>query len=102
MTVPSGVSKIRLIGQVGWSDVHSGTLREVKFYKNGAVFDTSGAIPDIQRIADGNTADGFDVIISPAVSCVATDYFELVAYHTVSASISAFGARTWFEMQILS
>ena len=103
MTVPSGVTKVRLIGQIGWPDTGADTNRDVRFYKNGAAFPSPDAIGRKTRTTEtGTTDDGYDTVISPAVSCAAGDYFELVARHTHSVAISAYADQTWFEMQILA
>ncbi len=98
LTVPSGVSKIRLLGNSDWA-VSTVGERVIFMWKNGSAYDIAGyarhASPGYQNAN----------IASPVLNVAAGDYFELIAYQTSGAalnfSVSAAQDRAWFAMEII-
>lgn len=100
MTVPSGVTKVRLVGQCVMDNTGANTYRELRIYKNGSLV-TGPTLRSSFTTGDGSSNSVWR-IVSPAVTCTSGDYFELFVYHTSSGSLSAYSNATWFEMQVLA
>lgn len=97
LTVPSGVSKVILSGQVRWDSNTSGT-REILVEKNGS--GTYDGRP-FQHIGaqSGRTMQSF---VSPVLAVSPGDYFELVAWQDSGASRDIEShASTWFSIQVV-
>jgi hypothetical protein len=96
MTVPTGVTRVRLFGKVGWSDVGGTTSLVMSVTKNGG----QSVTPIAQSVAFAGISAGSDIQISTVVIvCTAGDYFELQI--SPARSFTAVATETWFEMQIL-
>ncbi len=102
MTVPAGVTKIRLIAQVLSPDTGTVSNRNLSIYKNGVAIVTLAIPRDTFTTPVGTGGSSTLNLVTPALSCVATDYFEAVYNHTAGSSIPAYAGQTWFEMEILA
>lgn len=92
LTVPAGVSYVRLTGQLT-NDPADGQLYGT-IYKNGAVF-------DVMPISDTETAGGDSVnFVSPVVPVVPGDYFEVNAYTQTARNLVVTG--TWFQIEAVA
>lgn len=91
LTVPSGVTKVRLTG--GMKDTSSVTGQfNLLIFKNGVEIYSGGATSEVE------TAGGDGVsVTSPVLAVVATDFFELFAFATTSRTTDADG-RTYFNI----
>ncbi|MCF8467411.1 MAG: hypothetical protein K9G33_08435 [Sneathiella sp.] len=97
LTVPGGVSKVIVSGQVRWDSNTSGA-REILVEKNGSAtydgrpFRHIGAQP-------GRTIQGF---VSPVLAVTPGDYFEMIAWQDSGASRDIEShASTWFSIQAI-
>ena len=99
LTVPSGVTKIRLTGSVGWAANTTGA-RFVKIHKNGSDLYTP-------RAETGSTSDvtwgGYPQnISSPIFTVVSGDYFEMNVYQNSGAALNtAANFTNWFAMDLI-
>lgn len=99
MTVPSGVSKIRMQGQA----VHTATGTSanaigLQIGKNGSA--SYAGSP--RMIAETTTASGSIQIISPVLVVTPGDYFELFFYSESDTSVVLIANQTWFAMEIVA
>jgi hypothetical protein len=97
LTVPAGVSRVRISWQVRW-EVDAAGGRQVLTKKNGAIYIAGGGsmvqIPPagapLQTIMAGQTA---------VVEVAAGDYFELRVYQTSGGNLNVESAATWFSIE---
>lgn len=98
LTVPTGVSYVRISGQVDWFYTAAGT-RAIQIIKNG-----SSSYPGIARssMLPDNAGD-FQRVNSPILAVSATNYFELSVYQTSGGNldIASSGYNNWFAMDII-
>lgn len=98
LTVPVGVSKIRLSAGVSWSGNSTG-LRYLEFYKNG------GGVPPAGSVAQGIPANtNYNAVncTGGVMSVSAGDYFELRVLQNSGGSLNVLNnSRTWFQMEII-
>lgn len=98
LIVPTGVTKIRLHGQVSF-DTHATGYRQIAAYKNGSIQ---------YRTLRTSTPTSIPLEIgtsSPVLTVTAGDYFELRAFQNSGGTLNARGdasgsGLTWFEMEI--
>lgn len=98
LTVPSGITKVRLLGSVVTSSpIDDGAFILLTLLKNG-----SGASPQTTIIkADSTSGDQWSgQLISSTISCTAGDYFQLAIRMDSTANNSI--GLAWFEMQVLA
>ena len=94
LTVPTGVSKVRLKGNIDWTFGGAGH-RHVWIHKNGALF--FGAAKE----SDEGDA-GVQSIGSAVVDVTPGDYFELLARQTsASPKNVAADELTWFAIEVV-
>ena len=103
LTIPSGVTKVRLTFQSNWDSNVSG-MRLGVIYKNGAVF--AGTAADRRQAVTGITFPGISTAnASTAILTVAPgDYFELFVLQD-STSARSFGADAnicWFMIETVN
>ena len=100
LTVPAGVTRIRLIAQQFWQSA-AGGIRQLEIYKNGA--SAAAQLPrPMTEIESGSVGtNAITSICSPIMDVVGGDYFETFAYHSYAATISFIGSRTFFSMEII-
>ena len=105
LTVPAGVTNIRLKGSVTWQLNNTG-YRQLRIFKNGVaanVDDNRGAyIPTILIGAGGAIVPLGMEILTGVIECVATDFFTLHAEHSRSGNLDLLAAQSWFEMEIIN
>jgi hypothetical protein len=94
LTVPAGVSKVRLKGNINWTFGGSG-YRHVWVHKNGALFfgtakESDAGDSGVQSIGTGVVA------VTPG------DYFELIARQTSGATKNiAADELTWVAIEVV-
>ena len=94
LTVPAGVTKVRLKGNIDWTFGGSG-YRHVWVHKNGSPFFGMG------RESDEGDA-GVQSIGSAVVDVTLGDYFELIARQTSGTSKNvAADELTWFAIEVV-
>jgi hypothetical protein len=94
LTIPAGVSKVRLKGNIDWTFGGAG-YRHVWIHQNGALFFGTAKESD-----EGDA--GVQGIGSAVVDVTPGDYFELIALQT-SASTKNVAANelTWFAIEVV-
>ena len=103
LTVPSGVTKVRLFWSVAYEALLTAGSVFARPQKNGAAFGTTEHYgSDIGRQGttgfNDNTSHGF----SGVLSVVGGDYFELLAIFSMTGQDQIISERrTWFEMEII-
>jgi hypothetical protein len=97
LTVPTGVTKIRMTAQILWEGTGNGETRTT-VAKNGAM-----AYIGMPRTRDTSTTSAISVqnIISPILTVIAGDYFELDAWQTKGSIDVISSPQTWLAMEII-
>jgi hypothetical protein len=98
LTVPAGVTKVRLSGCASISNSTSGNFHELTIYKNGSL--TYNGSP-ANRAEVTVTGHGLQ-IVTPVLDVTAGDYFELKLSSETDTSIDLNSPRTWFAMEIVA
>lgn len=97
LTVPSGVSKVIVSGQVRWDNNGTGT-REILLEKNGSNSFDGRPFEHIEAQTD-RTMQSF---VSPVLAVTPGDYFEMVAWQDSGASRDIEShVATWFSIQAI-
>lgn len=105
LTVPTGVTRIRLSGYVKW-EPNGSSFRLMKITKNGAAGtiddDQAGFEPDIfQSAANQSVPDAGVLIDSGIIRAVATDFFELEVSQESGVSLNLLAGDYWFQMDLI-
>lgn len=98
LTIPTGVSRVKIIGQGALTSVDDGVTSNVEIYKNG-VF-----IPNVRPIQDtvqGATLATIINITSPVLSVSSGDFFELFVFHNSVGSTTTITALTWLALEVI-
>jgi hypothetical protein len=97
LTVPSGVSKVRLLANMRWDDSNSTGYRIAHLRKNGGSF--NGMFED-KRDARGASSCN---LASPVLLVTGGDYFETFVFQTSGGTLSFADQtdRSWFAMEII-
>jgi hypothetical protein len=96
MTVPSGVTKVRLAGVLALALVTSPEYNRVRIFKNGAAL-IGGAVASQTY---GAAAPGASVT-TPVLSVTAGDYFELMYLQQADTSITVQANQSCFALEII-
>jgi hypothetical protein len=97
LTVPTGVSWVRVTAAVTITTTASATQNYVKIQKNGA--DLSPAI-SIGGAITAATSIGINATTAP-ISVVATDTFRVQVYQNSGAGATLVAASSWFAIDVL-
>lgn len=95
LTVPSGVTRVKLKVNLELANVTADTWVAVKMRKNGAAFDGQGS----QSVETGNTTVYLNAE-SAVVTVSGGDYFD-VTLQAEDTSIDVVAAGSWFSMEIV-
>lgn len=106
ITIPAGISFVRLAGQASWgSPAGVNEWRTIYIIKNGVLTADPGGV---FRLVQGPASNGFLIQagVTAVVPVVAGDFFELFAFQrTDSGGLSVQGnstdRRTWFGMEVI-
>lgn len=99
LTVPAGVTKVILRGNVEWQSNNVGS-RQLTMQKGGAAFIGSGAT---ELVGNDATLPEQNVV-SAIVTVVATNFFTLRVEQNTGANLNIIhgsGFKTWFSMEII-
>lgn len=99
LTVPAGVSKVKLFGQGWFTSLASDRSIQVNIFKNGAIPSTFGRSRRV-RLNNAGT-DGFEYVVTPVIDVAPGDYFELVPQASTASVTGLQETGTWFEMQVI-
>ena len=95
LTVPAGVTKVRLAGNIEWQTSPTSQLVEIR--KNGGSVIGGGAF--IVR-GDGGYSNQMRNIASAVLPVVAGDWFELAVFVSASGELRGL-ERTWFALEVV-
>ena len=106
LTVPSGVTKIRLTAQVQFAGNSTGAVRKLRITKNGGaggIDDNRDTyLPFANESPGGNTAVQMVELTTGVIECGATVYFEMKATQNSGGVLNLLADMYWFEMEILA
>ncbi len=95
MTVPTGVTRVRLLGQIRLENVNANNWAAAFVKKNGsAAFDG----PPEQLIGNASSSV-FVQIVSPVLEVTAGDYFELFGQVQSDTSVDIKAQTSWFAIE---
>ena len=97
MTVPAGVTRVKVAGNVMIGSHSGGTIAYASIYKNGAVF--SGGPEQRSELTFGTYAIN---VSSAVVTVTAGDYFELKVFVETDTSVTITAAQSWFSIEKVS
>ncbi len=95
LTVPGGVSRVRLLGNVRWQSSATGE-RQILITKNGVAFQGQ---PMARHGAAGLTGQN---LVSPALAVSEGDVFELPVWHSAGGSLDVEAdSQSWFAIEVV-
>ena len=97
LTVPAGVTKVRLSAHVRVELLTASNFVGLYIYKNGSVTYVGQA----GSVNFSNQTVMEVQLVSPVLAVVAGDYFEAFLEIGVDTSVTVKGTRTWFSMRII-
>lgn len=97
LTVPSGVSKVRLCAQAGWASSATGA-RGLRIIKNA---DSAPAIGLPNLFLPGQTGGNSLNVQSSVIDVTPGDYFRLQAYQASGAGLDLL-TPTWFAIEVVA
>lgn len=100
LTVPNGVTKVRLNGHINWSSGNAVGRRVSTVYKNNAIVTTLSFVA--QPVTSGSsTGSATNCISSGVLDVVGGDYFEIRVYQDSGVDTVMVLSESWFEMEII-
>ena len=96
LSVPSGATKVRLIGNVAFASNPTG-YRQVEILKNGVSYNGK------PRVVSNPTPLSFFInVASPVLTVGAGDYFEISCYQNSGGALNIFADNsTWFALEVI-
>ena len=94
LTVPTGVTRIRIRANIGFSSGTAG-VRSVSLYKNGG---TQIQVNVVNVVASYNM---WVPLVSDLLTVTGGDYFTIEALQSNGGALSILNTLTWFEMEIV-
>jgi hypothetical protein len=103
LTVPSGVTKVRLYASCQWATQAAG-IRRVRSFKNGGGTPGARAVGVSQPAVSGFPTDMHGG--SPVIDVVAGDYFEMMVHQNSGVAVNATNATassgTWMSIEAIT
>lgn len=100
LTVPTGVTKVRLTAHVTWATGTTG-YRAITILKGGLAAYSGHP----QVLDDASASQPGQQVSTPVLTVVAGNYFDLQVFHTEGTNLDVVGdvngASTWFAMEII-
>lgn len=97
LTVPSGITKVRLAANLGFATNVTG-IRRVQLFKNG----TTVAGQFYQDVVGNSTSQTVHNVHSAILTVTAGDYFECMVLQSSGGNLDVVDAAEWFEMEVIS
>ena len=95
LTVPSGASRVRQLGNVRWQSSATGE-RQALVTRNGSTF------PGQPMARHGVAGLAGQNLTSPALAVSEGDVFELSVWHSAGASLNVEAhSQTWFAIEVV-
>lgn len=95
ITVPAGVTEVRLLGSIRISSA-SVEFLQLEILKNGSIMD-----PRSFRREELSSTGQSAQVVSPVLQVVEGDYFELHAQTEADTSVTIQKAQTWFTLEVI-
>jgi hypothetical protein len=96
LTVPAGVSKVRLVGQAIFQRGNGTGFRQIVIKKNGQFFPGDPCV----NVNANNVTTSDLVAISPVLPVAEGDYFELEVFHSDGAALPLLASTgTFFAIE---
>jgi hypothetical protein len=94
LTVPAGISRVRVKANIRWDTVAAG-VRSLEIYKNGAAFAGGGAV-----VSDGSGSGSTQQVCSAPIAVSPGDYFQALVTHTRGSDLSVLNSsQTFFSIE---
>lgn len=97
LTVPTGVTKVRIAGQLRFSDLTSGVWLEAHIQKNGS----REFIGAASLLINADNLRSELNLSTPVIDVVAGDFFELFIEIETDTSVKRDASLSWFSMEIV-
>lgn len=97
LTVPSGVSRVRVSAHVRLQNVTANAFASVQIKKNNAIFDGNAK----QTVSNNGTTADVEAF-SPVIAVSAGDYFEANLQVNGDVSVDVIAAESWFAIEKVS
>jgi len=97
LTVPAGVSRVRLSANIEWLDVNTTGIRQISVTKGGAAY---GGNTIDSKEAQGNLGQGGLNTMGPIIEVTGGNYFEVVFLQTSGVAVTVNSGST-FSMEIV-
>ncbi len=98
LTVPAGVTKVRVSAQQYWYGQSGSSIRQMDILKNGRVL-SPRIVSNIEASLYNNSAIVF--MASPVINVVPGDYFETFVVQTTGLNLSFLATLTFFSIEII-
>jgi hypothetical protein len=95
-TIPAGVSKVQLVGQLLTSAIAANLELGIRISKNGAA--TNEGVPEV--IFEESLGSGLNQVTSAVLEVVEGDYFELEILINVAGEDILAAVHTWFGIEV--
>ena len=97
ITIPSGVSKVRLQAAIRFSALTVNLIAHLRIYENGTdIWAGSAHNSSLVSLTDYSTQ-----IETPVIDVVAGDYFEVRLVQYTDTSITIVADRSWFAIEVI-
>ena len=97
LTVPTGVTKVRVSGQIVLASATANEFMQLQIQKGGtASYDGAASL-----ITSANVTTPMGNLSTPILTVSATEYFELFLRVAADTSITVTAATSWFAMEII-
>lgn len=94
LTVPSGVTKVRIAAQVSGTGINADVAKSIEIYKNGAAMS-----PQVYLMDSHISGAPSDRVQSYVADVTAGDYFEVRYLLGSDVSTNIIAAQTWFAIE---
>ena len=94
LTVPSGVSRVRIFAQVSVGSITANVQRRIELHMNNAVLS-----PEIFDTDTSGNANPVNQVRSYVIPVSPGDYFEVKYKNTTDTSVTIVALETWFAIE---
>lgn len=98
LTIPSGISKVRLSSNVEWANNSTGR-RDISITKNGTTL-----YPGVGQRTKNAVNESWDTVNTGVISVITGDYFEVIVYQNSGSSLDVGGdvfSSSWFQIEVV-
>lgn len=98
LIVPAGIFKIKLFAQASFANLSNNGYIAIQINKNGILLTAPSIETDEHTGNDGTTPYTLS-LSSPVLTCVPTDFYELIAFGNIAQTLLS--AKTYFGMELI-